>query len=83
MGFVRFCVPYVGEIVLCSILGYVRNVRAYCLYAAVLISVARICHKQGIFLRVAVGDLIRDRGWSIFKPPDLAQKEIAVKVAAV
>ena len=36
---------------------------------SVLISVARTCHKQGIFPRVAVEELIRDPDWSIFKPP--------------
>ena len=49
---------------------------------SVLISVARTCHKQGIFPRVAVEELIRDPGWSIFKSPDLAQNEIAVKAVA-
>ena len=49
---------------------------------SVLISVARTCHKQGIFPRVAVEELIRDPDWSIFKLPDLAQKEIAVKAVA-
>ena len=41
---------------------------------SVLISVARTCHKQGIFPRVAVEDLIRDPDWSIFKPPAQTQK---------
>ena len=49
---------------------------------SVLISVARTCHKQGIFPRVAVEELIRDPGWNIFEPPDLAQNEIAVKAVA-
>ena len=49
---------------------------------SVLISVARTCHKQGIFPRVAVEELIRDPSWSIFKSPDLAQNEIAVKAVA-
>ena len=49
---------------------------------SVLISVARTCHKQGIFPRVAVEDLIRDPDWSIFKPLDLAQKETAMKAVA-
>ena len=50
---------------------------------SVLISVARTCHKQGIFPRAAVEGLIRDSDWSIFKPPNLAQKEIAAKAVAV
>ncbi len=37
---------------------------------SVLISVARTCHKQGIFPRVAVENLIRDPDWHIFKPPE-------------
>ena len=49
---------------------------------SVLISVARTCHKQGIFPRVAVEELIRDPGWSIFKPPEQTQKEIALKAVA-
>ena len=49
---------------------------------SVLISVARTCHKQGIFPRVAVEQLIRDPDWGIFEPPDLAQKEIAAKAVA-
>ena len=34
IAFVRFSVPCVREIISCSILEYVRNVRAYYLYAA-------------------------------------------------
>ena len=49
---------------------------------SVLISVARTCHKQGIFPRVAVENLIRDPDWHIFKPPEQAQKEIAVEAVA-
>ena len=47
-----------------------------------LISVARTCHKQGIFPRVAVENLIRDPDWSIFKPPEQVQKEITVEAVA-
>ena len=46
---------------------------------SVLVSVARICHKQRIFPRVAVENLIRDPDWHIFKPPEQVQKEIAVE----
>ena len=49
---------------------------------SVLISVARTCHKQGIFPRIAVEELIRDPDWSIFKPPEQVQKEITVKAVA-
>ena len=49
---------------------------------SVLISVARTCHKQEIFPRAAVEGLIRDPDWSIFKPPNLVQKEIAAKAVA-
>ena len=49
---------------------------------SVLISVARTCHKQGIFPRVAVENLIRDPDWHIFKPPEQVQKEIAVEAVA-
>ena len=49
---------------------------------SVLISVARTCHKQGIFPRIAVEEMIRDPDWSIFKPPEQVQKEITVKAVA-
>ena len=49
---------------------------------SVLISVARTCHKQGIFPRVAVENLIRNPDWSIFKPPEQVQKEITVEAVA-
>ena len=49
---------------------------------SVLISAVRTCHKQGIFPRVAVEGLIRDLGWSIFKPSDSAQKGIVAKAVA-
>ena len=47
---------------------------------SVPISVARTCHKQGIFPRQAVENIIRDPGWSIFRPPEQDQK---VSVPAV
>ena len=50
---------------------------------SMLIQMARTCYRQGIFPRVAVEELIKDPDWSIFKPPDLAQKGIAVKAVAV
>ena len=49
---------------------------------SVLISVARTCHKQGIFPRIAVEEMIRDSDWSIFKPPEQVQKKITVKAIA-
>ena len=49
---------------------------------SVLISAARICHKQGIFPCVAVENLIRNPDWSIFKPPEQVQKEITVEAVA-
>ena len=48
---------------------------------SVLISVARTCHKQAIFPRVALEELIRDPGWSVFRPPDQDRKEIALPAA--
>ena len=36
---------------------------------SVLVSVARTCHKLGIFPRTAVECLIRDPDWRLFKPP--------------
>ena len=49
---------------------------------SVLISVARTCHKQGIFPRQVVENIIRDSGWSIFRPPDQDQKVPVAAVAA-
>ena len=40
--FVRFSVPCVREIISCSILEYVRNVRAYYLYAAPVLLQIRV-----------------------------------------
>ncbi len=49
---------------------------------SVLISVARTCHKQGIFPRQAVENIIMDPDWSIFKPPEQYQKVSVPAVAA-
>ncbi len=49
---------------------------------SVLIAVARTCHKQGIFPRIAVEELIMDPDWSIFRIPEQVQKEITVKAVA-
>ena len=45
-------------------------------------SVARTCHKQGIFPHIAVEEMIRDSDWSIFKLLEQVQKEIIVKAVA-
>ena len=49
---------------------------------SVLISVARTCHKRGIFPRVVVEKLVKDPAWSIFKPPDQERKETAMLAVA-
>ena len=49
---------------------------------SVLISVARTCHKRGIFPRVVVEKLVKDPAWSIFKPPDPERKETAMLAVA-
>ena len=46
---------------------------------SVLISVARTCHKQGIFPRVGV---IRDPDWQHIQAPRTGQKEITVEAVA-
>ena len=50
---------------------------------AVLVSVSRTYHKQEIFPRTAVEELIRNPDWSIFKPPNSEKKADAVAVAAI
>ena len=54
IGFVRFSVPCVREIISCSILGYARNVRVYYLCAA---RVARVGEgvKRGRFRLQVIG----------------------------
>ena len=42
MGFVRFSMPYVLEIVSCSIFEYVRNIRAYYLCATEVLLQIRV-----------------------------------------
>ena len=49
---------------------------------SVLVSVARTCHKRGIFPRVAVEELARNSAWSIFKPPEQKRKEPAILAVA-
>ena len=49
---------------------------------SVLVSVARTCHKRGIFPRVAVEELARDPDWSIFRPPEQERKEPVMLAAA-
>ena len=43
---------------------------------SVLISVARTCHKQGIFPRVAVENLIRDPDWQHIQAPRTGAKRV-------
>ena len=45
---------------------------------SVLISIARTCHKQGIFPRIAVENMVMNSNWSPFEPPDQCQKKIPV-----
>ena len=50
---------------------------------SVLVSVARTCHKLGIFPRTAVECLIRDPDWRLFKPPPgQGHQELVAPVAA-
>ena len=49
---------------------------------SVLVSVARTCHKRGIFPRVAVENLVRDPGWSIFEPPPEQERKEPVLLTA-
>ena len=50
---------------------------------SVLVSVARICHKLGIFPRTVVENLVRDPDWGLFKPPlEQEHQELVASVAA-
>ena len=49
----------------------------------VLISVAHTCHKQEIFPRVALGELMHDPSWSMFKPSEPKQQDCTVPTVAV
>ncbi len=41
---------------------------------SVLVSVARMCQKMGMFPRMAVERMIEDPDWHIFKPPDCPER---------
>ena len=42
---------------------------------SVLVSVARTCHKLGIFPRTAAENLVRDPDWRLFKPPPKQERQ--------
>ena len=48
----------------------------------VSVSVARACHKWGMFPRVAVESPARDPGRSVFRPPEQEPKERELPAAA-
>ena len=50
---------------------------------SVLISVARTCHKQGIFPQVAIEELMHDPSWRIFQLPEPKQQDCTVPVIAM